>query len=65
VLKGQCDGIILTGGLTQSEHFVNNLKERISFAGDITVYPGSFELEALASGAERVLNHSEQAKIYQ
>ncbi|BBE30053.1 putative butyrate kinase [Tepiditoga spiralis] len=53
VLKGKIDAIIITGGLANSEIFINKIKERISKIGLIMVYPGSFEMEALAEGAYR------------
>ncbi|UYP00966.1 butyrate kinase [Oceanotoga sp. DSM 15011] len=59
VLNGEVDAIIITGGLANSEPFINLIKERVSKLGLIMVYPGSFEMEALALGAFRILNNSE------
>lgn len=65
VLKGRIDGLILTGGLTHSNRFVKNIKDRLPFIAPVFVYPGSFELEALASGVYRVLSGKESARNYQ
>lgn len=64
VLKGQIDQIILTGGIAHSKYVVQTLKEYTGFLASITVYPGENELEALASGALRVLMGEEKAKEY-
>lgn len=56
VLKGNIDAILITGGLANSENFVEMIKNRISKLGLIMVYPGSFEMEALAEGALKVIN---------
>ncbi|MGE5606743.1 MAG: butyrate kinase [Bacteroidota bacterium] len=64
VLNGQVDAIVLTGGLAYSERFVEWLKQRVGFIAPIIVLPGEFEMEALASGAWRVLTGREEAKIY-
>ncbi len=64
VLKGQLDGIVLTGGMARSEALVNDLTARIDFIGAVTSIPGSLELEALATGVWRVLENIEAAKTY-
>lgn len=64
VLYGQVDGIILTGGMAHNEHLVGELKRRLSFIAPITVMAGEFEMEALASGAARVLSGQETARTY-
>lgn len=64
VLKGEYDQIIFTGGVAHSDLFTRQLKERVSFLGNLVVYPGEDELMALAEGALRVLNGEEEAKIY-
>ncbi|MCP5465685.1 MAG: butyrate kinase [Thermotogae bacterium] len=60
VLKGDIDAIIITGGLANSEDFIGMIKKRISKLGLIMVYPGSYEMEALAMGAARILNNIEK-----
>lgn len=64
VLKGQIDGILLTGGIAYDDMFVNWIKEMVSFMSDVYVYPGEDELTALAEGALRVLRGEEVAKEY-
>ena len=64
VMKGKVDAIILTGGVAYSEMMVNMLKERVEFIAPVKVYPGEFEMDALASGALRVLEGREEPKSY-
>ncbi|MDV4149233.1 butyrate kinase [Clostridium sp. AL.422] len=64
VLKGNVDRIILTGGIAYSEKVIEELKNRIGWIAEITVYPGEDELLALAQGALRVLQGEEEAKEY-
>ena len=56
VLKGKVDSIILTGGIAYSPIVVADIKERVEWIGNVTVYPGEDELLALAQGAIRVLS---------
>jgi len=63
-LKGDVDGIILTGGVAHSEMLTNWIEERVGFIGKVYRYPGELELEALAQGALRVLRGEEVAKPY-
>lgn len=65
VLKGQLDGIILTGGIAYSNIFVRMLKERVDFIGDVIVVPGEDEMLALCEGALRAITGQEEAKTYQ
>ncbi len=64
VLDGDSCGLILTGGLVRSHRFVTQLKTGSSYFQKIFVYPGSFELEALAKGALGVLRKESQAMEY-
>ncbi|MBU1882172.1 butyrate kinase, partial [bacterium] len=64
VLKGNLDGILLTGGMANSVYLTNTLKEYISFLGEVIVIAGEREMEALASGAFRVLKGQEEARTY-
>ncbi len=64
VLKGDIDGIILTGGLAYSDILVRNITDHVSFLGKILVYPGENEMEALRDGALRVLLKKEKAQEY-
>jgi len=62
--KGQVDCIILTGGLAFDDLFIGWIRERTGFLAPIKVYPGGFEMEALAQGVLRVLKEEETVKIY-
>lgn len=64
VLQGKMDGIILTGGLANNDLFIQKIIERVSWLGEVTIYPGEDELPSLAAGALRVLTGQEQAKVY-
>ncbi len=64
VLKGEIDGIILTGGLAYNTLLVKYIQNHISFLGRIFVYPGENEMEALRDGALRVLTKKEKAQEY-
>lgn len=64
VLKGQVDGIVLSGGLTYDDEFIGLLKDRIRWIGHIFISHGEKEMQALAYGALRVLQGKEKAKVY-
>ncbi len=61
VLKGDVDGILLTGGMAFIKPFVNAITERIKFISNVYVYPGGDEMKALAMNALRILK--EEAEI--
>ncbi|MCK9443312.1 MAG: butyrate kinase [Tissierellaceae bacterium] len=65
VLFGKVDNIILTGGLANSKYLVERISDMINFIGDIIVYPGEDEMDALNKGALRIINGVEEAKIYE
>ena len=46
--KGKVDCIALSGGLSYSEMFVNWIREYVGFIAPIYVFPGEFEMEAMA-----------------
>ncbi|MBP1736573.1 MAG: buk [Oscillospiraceae bacterium] len=64
VLKGKVDAIILTGGIAHDKELCANMKEYVGFIAPIEVRAGEFEMEALSSGAYRVLTGHEEAKPY-
>ncbi len=64
VLKGQVDGIILTGGISYNKYMVEEIRDAVGFIAEVTAMPGEFEMEALASGAIRVMTGQEQAEVY-
>lgn len=59
VLDFEIDGIIITGGLARDRFLVKGLKEKIKKLGNLYVYPGSNENEALAETVARVLTGKE------
>ncbi|MBU5308025.1 butyrate kinase [Clostridioides mangenotii] len=64
VLKGNVDGILLTGGIAYSKSFTQMIIDRVKYITDVTVYPGEDEMIALAQGGLRVLSGEEEAKVY-
>jgi butyrate kinase len=58
------DAIVLSGGMAHSKYIVDELKKRTGRIAPILVYPGEFEMEALANGAMRVLRGEETPKKY-
>lgn len=63
-VKGDLDGIILTGGLANSAMICSWIKKWAGFLAPIIQIPGEYELEALASGAYRVYTGEEMAKLF-
>ncbi len=59
VLKGNCDAIILTGGLAHSKLLTSKVKEYVSFIAPVETIAGEFEMEALALGGLRILRGEE------
>lgn len=64
VLKGNIDGIILTGGIAYDKKFVKWISDSVEFMGKVIVYPGEDEMKALAEGGLRVLKGEETAQEY-
>jgi butyrate kinase len=64
VLKGQVDGIVLTGGLAFSTEFVDRIKGHIRFIGPVFVFPGENEMVALAQAGLRVIRGEDTARTY-
>lgn len=64
VMKGKVDAIILTGGVAYSEMMTGMIEERVSFIAPVKIYPGEFEMDALAAGAIRVLDGKEEPRYY-
>jgi butyrate kinase len=64
VLKGELDGIVLTGGLAHSGMLTGWIRERVRFLAPVFVYPGEDEMAALAEGGLRVLRGGEEVKTY-
>lgn len=64
VMKGKVDAIILTGGVAYSEMMTEWIRERCEFIAPVVLYPGEYEMDALAAGAIRVLDGKEEPKYY-
>ena len=64
VLEGQVDGILLGGGMAHSEDLAQRLRDTCAWIAPVTAYPGEFEMEAMAAGAQRVLSGAEEPKRY-
>ena len=64
VLKGNVDAILLTGGIANDAYLVEQITDMVKYIAPVKVYAGEFEMEALASGALRVLTGQEQPKTY-
>ena len=64
ILHGEVDGILLGGGMVHNKGLVKRITEAVSFIAPVTAYPGEFEMEAMASGAARVLDGEEALKEY-
>jgi len=64
VLKGQVDGIILTGRYTRFNSLIEGIKDYVGWIAPVYVYENEVEQEAMAAGALRVLNGTEEPKEY-
>jgi butyrate kinase len=62
VLKGDVDGIILTGGIAHNTMLVSYIKEMVSFIAPVIIYPGEDEMKALAMNVLMVLPGKMQTK---
>ncbi|MFZ4401212.1 MAG: butyrate kinase [Bacteroidales bacterium] len=65
VLKGEVDGIILTGGLAHGKLFTDMILERVSFISKVHIYPGEDEMYAMAMNGLMLLKGELQAKEYE
>lgn len=63
-LGGDVDGILIGGAMARDEDLIKKIKAACEWIAPVSVYPGEFELEAMAQGAIRVLSGAEEAKIY-
>ena len=63
-LQGKVDVIILTGGAAHSKMLTDMIRKYCGHIAEVTVMPGEKEMEALADGALRMLEGSEEARIY-
>lgn len=61
-VSGKVDAILLTGGMAHSEMLTGWIRDRVEFIAPVCIYPGEFEMEALAGGALRVMRGEEGAR---
>ncbi|MFO7899465.1 MAG: butyrate kinase [Planctomycetota bacterium] len=64
VLAGEVDAIAITGGAARCRSLVRRLRRRVRFLAPVHVVAGTFEMEALAEGALRVLTGEAPARDY-
>jgi len=60
-LGGRPDAVGLTGGLARWQRLTDGIKRRVGWLAPVHVFPGSFEMTALAEGALRVLSGEDKA----
>ncbi|MCL1950238.1 MAG: butyrate kinase [Turicibacter sp.] len=63
-LSGEVQGIVLTGGLAYSKDFCEAISSRVKFLAPLFIYPGEFELFALASSVREVMLKNVLPKTY-
>lgn len=64
VLEGKIDAIVVTGSIMHSRNLAEKLRRKIAFLGNVLVYPGEDELEALRDAAIRVIRGEEVIHPY-
>ncbi len=65
VLHGDIDAIILTGGMTQSDLIVQQIKNKVSYLAPIHVVPGEREMLSLAENAMAVHQGTREVNSYE
>lgn len=65
ITRGHLDAIIITGGLAYNQDVLQPLLEYIDHIGEIVVYPGEDELEALASNYVKMTEGQIPLKKYE
>lgn len=64
VTRGNLDAIILTGGLAYNQDVLQPLLDYLDHMGEVVVYPGEDELEALAQNVVDLYTDKTQLKTY-
>jgi butyrate kinase len=64
VLKGQVDGILLTGGIAYNKQFCSFIEEMVGFIAKVKIYAGEDEMMALAMNGLMVLRNDIEEKVY-
>lgn len=65
VLKGDVNGILLTGGMAHGKPVVDAITERVKHICPVFVYPGEDEMHALAMNGLRVINGETDIIVYE
>lgn len=63
-LKGDVQGIVLTGGIAYSKVLTGKIADYVKFIAPVHVMPGENEMEALALGGLRLLKGEEEAQEF-
>lgn len=58
------DRVVLTGGMANFRYVVDYITKKVDFIAPVEVFPGEFEMEALAEGGYAVLNGIDEAKEF-
>ena len=64
VLKGDVEGILITGGIAYDRGLVKYIEDRVKFIAPVKAYPGEDEMAALALNGYRVLCGTTEPKEY-
>lgn len=64
VLRGQVDGILLTGRYTRFQSLMQYIRDGVEWIAPVYIYENEVEHEAMAAGALRVLRGEEKPLIY-
>lgn len=65
VTRGNLDAILITGGLAYNKDVIEPLLEYLDHLGDIVVYPGEDELEALNMNVYNMVHKTQEVKKYE
>ncbi|MCD4776289.1 MAG: butyrate kinase [Candidatus Aegiribacteria sp.] len=63
-LAGKVDAVVITGGIANNSWMTDTLGHNLEYLGEIIIFPGEEELEALMRGVLRVLDSVEDVKEY-
>ena len=64
IMEGNVDGIVLTGGMANSNYAVEKIKKYVDWIAKVFVMTGEYEMEYLGLSVLRVLKGEEDALIY-
>ncbi|MFR9503769.1 MAG: butyrate kinase [Rikenellaceae bacterium] len=64
VVRGEIDGIILTGGIAHSRYITSDIEARCKFIAPVFIYAGENELDSLAANALAVMRSEIEVKEY-